>query len=170
MKKTRKRMIAICAMLLLCICILPFHTFAVSEYTVTVSDGEPGMDILQVGDEFEVTVTVSGADFNGMQATIAYDPSVIRLKSVTGIADHAEKAGKVDLLVLDDYGWRSGKVVATLRFKAISGGISDIEVTYATAGDYDDFQNQDAKPAKAVNDRVKVKSSGITVSFRLIGA
>lgn len=147
---------------------------AANEYTVSVSDGVGGENTVAVGETVSVDVIVRGAAFNGMQAEIQFDPSVLQMESAVG-GTVSEEHGTVKLFVLNHSAYQSGAVAATLQFKAIGMGATDLVIEHAVAGTYLDFAAKDASDACVEHDRIKVVEAGsvvgsdIQVSFRLIG-
>lgn len=127
-----------------------------ADYTVTISDGVEGTAEVEIGDTVTMTVTVSGAAFNGMQGTVTYDTSLFDLKSVSGdAADDKDSTDAIELYTLNNTAYSNGAEVATLTFEAKAAGTGNFTVA-ATVGDFDDFKSKDADDAAAVNDSVKV--------------
>ena len=128
-----------------------------ADYTVTISDGVEGTAEVEIGDTVTMTVTVSGAAFNGMQGTVTYDTSLFDLKSVSGdAADDKDSTDAIELYTLNNTAYSNGAEVATLTFEAKAAGTGNFTVA-ATVGDFDDFKSKDAVDADPVNDSVKVK-------------
>ena len=151
-----KQMLALLMSAAMLRCATPVSA-AANGYTVSVSDGVDGKNTIEVGETLAMDVRVSGAAFNGMQAEIKYSPSVLQLESVTGCAVSSEETpGTVDLYVLSDPECQADTVVATLYFKAVEVGETDVAIEYATAGTYEHFWKGDAVKTSVKHDSIKV--------------
>lgn len=128
-------------------------------YTVTISDGVDGTAEVEIDGTVTMTVTVSGAAFNGIEGTVSYDKTLFELTSVTGDAA-ADKAStdEIELYALENTAFADGAVVATLKFTALAAGEDSGFTFTGTVGDYAAFAAHDAVAATAVNDSVTVKA------------
>lgn len=135
------------------------------NYIVSISDDIAGTTVVNKGDTVKLKVTVSGATFNGMQASVSYDSSLFELKSAEGAAaaDDKQTLTVVELYTLQNTTYADGAKIAELTFTAIAEGTGSFGVFEATVGDYEDFKNGNAVPAKVVGDSVTVET--INVSY-----
>ena len=162
MKKAPGRALTmLLAVILLMGCAVLPAAAAVSNYTVTVSDGTEGTATVSAGDSVTIRITVMGDAFNGLQGTFRYDSALFELKSISGAAAADDpKTAEIELYLLSDAAYPEGTEIFTASFQAISAGTGTFSVDSITVGDYEDFRRGDALFAATVNDRVTVKSSG----------
>ena len=135
---------------------------AAGQYTVAISDDTAGTAVVAAGDTVTMKVSVSGADFNGLQASVGYDSELFTLTGVTGAAaaDDDRTAGVVELYTLRHAPYESGSTVAELTFAAKAEGTCAFVFSGAVVGSYYDFQRGNAPQAATVGDSVTVKSGG----------
>ncbi len=147
------------AVILLMGCAVLPAAAAVSNYTVTVSDGTEGTATVSAGDSVTIRITVMGDAFNGLQGTFRYDSALFELKSIYGAAAADDpKTAEIELYLLSDAALVDGAEVATAVFAAKSAGTGTFSIASITVGDYEGFRTGDAVPAETVGDKVTVKS------------
>ncbi len=125
-----------------------------SDYTLTISDGVEGTAEVKVGSTVNMTVSVTGAIANGVDAVVTYNTAFFECSKDAG------KTGKIAITELNKSGVTG--TVETLAFTAIAEGTGvfgfDTNATN-TAGTFNDFKTSNALGANMIGDTVKVYST-----------